>query len=78
MCSSDLADSLITIIDALPEGTTELACHPGLDAGVDSMYAAERPLEVQALCDPRVRDALAARGVVLATFRDVAERLEEA
>jgi len=65
------ADRLIAICEALPAGTTELACHPGLRHDAPGMYVAERALEVAALCDPRVRAALDARGIQLISFKDV-------
>jgi predicted glycoside hydrolase/deacetylase ChbG (UPF0249 family) len=63
---------LIDILGTLPEGLTELACHPGLMADVDSMYCAERAEEVQTLCDSRVRVALGTRGIALCSFREAA------
>jgi chitin disaccharide deacetylase len=61
-------ESLIAIIEGLPEGVTELGCHPGLDAGLDSSYREERLREVQTLCDPRVREVLQRAGVTLRSF----------
>jgi predicted glycoside hydrolase/deacetylase ChbG (UPF0249 family) len=60
-------ETLTSIVHALPAGVTELTCHPGLggDAGP---YDAERSVEVQALCDPRVRAAVAGAGVTLRSF----------
>ncbi len=64
-------ERLLEIIAGLPEGTTELMCHP---ARVDdelrgsSGYAEPREAEKAALCDPRVRRALDACGVRLASF----------
>lgn len=63
-------DALIRLIETLPDGITEFGCHPGLGRDVDSMYRDERELEVATLCDPRVREALDANGVVLVSFRD--------
>ncbi len=63
-------DSLLRILAELPAGFTELACHPGLRVDFDTMYRQERAHEVSVLCDPRVRDAIEARGIRLATFRD--------
>ena len=65
------AENLLAIIDSLPEGSSELMCHPGhpdeeLLAG--SSYAAEREGEIRALCDPRVRLRLEERGVALIPF----------
>jgi chitin disaccharide deacetylase len=62
---------LLDLIAGLPPGVTELACHPGEADDLDTMYRAERVLEVRALCDPRVREALDAAQVALLSFRDV-------
>ncbi len=51
-------DRLLEILSSLPGGTTELGCHPGLGADVESDYAEERSLEVEALCDPRARQLI--------------------
>ena len=59
---------LLGVLAALPPGATELACHPGEAGAVDSMYRDERAEEVTTLCDPRVREALAAAGVELRSF----------
>ncbi len=59
-------EHLIELVEALGEGTTELACHPG--EGGPGCYNQERRLEVAALCDPRVRLAIARSGVVLCSF----------
>jgi len=64
------AAALIAIVERLAPGTTELGCHPGLDAELDSDYRLERLAEVEALCDPRVRAALARERVRLRGFSD--------
>jgi predicted glycoside hydrolase/deacetylase ChbG (UPF0249 family) len=56
------------------DGLCELVCHPGLgqselEAALGTGYRWEA--ETRALTDPGVRDALAARGVRLATFREL-------
>jgi predicted glycoside hydrolase/deacetylase ChbG (UPF0249 family) len=61
-------DALIALIMRLPEGVTELGCHPGLDAELDSSYRLERLKEVETLCDSRVRAALGERRIVLRGF----------
>jgi chitin disaccharide deacetylase len=61
-------DRLVAIIAGLPAGTTELACHPGLDGGLAGMYRLERSEEVRALCDARVRTALVRCNVGLSRF----------
>ena len=69
-------DGLLRLLDSeLGPGVTELTCHAGyVDEGLVSSYAREREAEVRTLCDPRVRAALAERGIHLAGFRDLAER----
>jgi chitin disaccharide deacetylase len=68
------ASSLIALIRALPPGWTELGCHPGIGVAGESSYGHERELELQALCDPSVRDALREQGVALRSFAEVPRR----
>ena len=63
-------EHLVEILRALPDGTTELGCHPGLRHDAPGMYVAEREQEVSVLCDPRVRAAIAAEGIELISFRE--------
>jgi predicted glycoside hydrolase/deacetylase ChbG (UPF0249 family) len=65
-------EHLLEIIAGLPPGVTELGCHPGLGHDTGSVYETERELEVEILCDPRVRDALARERVQLVSFADIA------
>jgi predicted glycoside hydrolase/deacetylase ChbG (UPF0249 family) len=46
----------------------EIACHPGYDDGLRTMYRTERAMEVAALCDPHVRRAVDESGVALIHF----------
>jgi predicted glycoside hydrolase/deacetylase ChbG (UPF0249 family) len=62
--------ALIDTIESLPRGVTELACHPALAVDFESTYADERIAEVEALCDPAVRAALADAGIALRSFAD--------
>ena len=64
-------ESLVRIIEMLPAGITELACHPGDASGLDSMYGAERTVELRTLCDPRVREAVERAGIRLASFAEL-------
>lgn len=58
---------------AASSGTAvELACHPGWDADLETMYVAERRVEVEVLCTAGLREAIAARGFELARFADLA------
>jgi predicted glycoside hydrolase/deacetylase ChbG (UPF0249 family) len=61
-------DHLIELIESLPGGWTEIGCHPGIGVGEESSYAAEREVEVGALCDPAVRQAIERGGVQLRSF----------
>jgi predicted glycoside hydrolase/deacetylase ChbG (UPF0249 family) len=65
------AESLITLLAALPGGLTELGCHPGDGCDLDSMYRNERAREVKTLCDPRVRAALVAQDIELRSFHGI-------
>jgi chitin disaccharide deacetylase len=64
-------DGLLRIVDAdVQDGVTELGCHPGyVDPDFSSGYAIERAIELQTLCDPALRPALAERQIHLVTFR---------
>ena len=65
------ADALARIVRATRAGMTELACHPGYDDGLETMYRDERAMEVAALCDQRVRRAVEESGVRLVNFGEV-------
>jgi chitin disaccharide deacetylase len=65
-------DALSLIVSSLAPGTTEVACHPGLDDQSGSVYARERDVEIVALCHPAVRAAIEAGGIALRSFRDLA------
>lgn len=59
--------ALIAILEKLEAGVTELACHPGFP-DMEMVYADERRIEVETLCDPRVRMTLAAQGIELLAY----------
>lgn len=71
-------ESLLTLLDrerdaaATSPAALELACHPGWDDDLETMYVAERRIEVDVLCSPGLREAIAARGFTLARFTDLA------
>lgn len=62
--------ALSAILEHLPEGWTELGCHPA-EGPVDDVYGPERAKELEALCDPRIRDVLDSHGIELRTFDDL-------
>jgi len=64
---------LLAAIEALPDGTTELMCHPGeTPSEVRSGYSTQREVELRTLLSPEARAALERAGVVLADFRALA------
>jgi predicted glycoside hydrolase/deacetylase ChbG (UPF0249 family) len=64
------AQRLVRLVAQLPPGATELCCHPAAAPEPSSGYGAERVRELAALCDARVRAAVAQAGVRLCTFRE--------
>jgi predicted glycoside hydrolase/deacetylase ChbG (UPF0249 family) len=68
---------LIEILEGLPAGATELACHPGDGVGPAVPYNHERTRELEALCDPRVREAVVTLGIELSTFERPRRSREE-
>jgi len=62
------------IIDTLPEGVTEIMCHPGLpdeQLAAVSGYNRQRAAELAALTDPGLREHLRAAGVELTSFSEL-------
>jgi predicted glycoside hydrolase/deacetylase ChbG (UPF0249 family) len=66
-------DAFLRMLDELAPGWTEFGCHPGADEGLDSVYRQERMQELAVLCDPRVREAIASRGIKLRSFAQLRE-----
>ena len=62
---------LTALLDALPEGITELGCHPAIGLDVQSVYLTDREQEVAVLCDDRIREAIEQRDIELVSFRDL-------
>jgi predicted glycoside hydrolase/deacetylase ChbG (UPF0249 family) len=62
----------------LPDAATELSCHPAAELDFRSSYGPERIRELETLCDPRVRDAVAAGGFLLESFGGHQRRLARA
>ncbi len=62
------AEKLSAILREIPEGTTELCCHPGDGSGLNTMYASERALELKSLCDPSIRQEIQSLGITLVSF----------
>ena len=64
-------EALIREIERLQPGVTEIGCHPATHADHDSAYGAERIQELETLCDPRIRTAIARCGVSLRSFAEL-------
>ncbi|GBC76841.1 Carbohydrate deacetylase [bacterium HR08] len=69
---------LLAMVKRLPEGVSELMCHPGC---VDEALRAARTRlrscreeELRALTSPAVRDEIRRRGVCLVTYEEAAQR----
>lgn len=69
------AASLVSLIRALPEGSTEFMCHPGRCTeelrAQRTRLKESREQELRALTSPEVRAALIESGVELATYREL-------
>lgn len=65
------AEALAVLLGTIDAGITELCCHPGKGAIPGSTYDAERELELAALCDPGVREAVEREGIFLQTFAGI-------
>ena len=68
---------LIALIRALPEGSTELMCHPGRCTGElrsrDTRLKESREVELEALTAPETRRALEQAGIELLNYRTLDE-----
>jgi predicted glycoside hydrolase/deacetylase ChbG (UPF0249 family) len=67
-------ERLREIVSQLPNGTTEMMCHPGYsddELRRESGYADERERELRVLCDPGARAAVEAAGVRLVQFGEL-------
>jgi predicted glycoside hydrolase/deacetylase ChbG (UPF0249 family) len=62
-------EALKKILEDLPPGCTELACHPGYGEGLNTMYQNERELELKVLCDSRIQSHIKKLGIKLCSFR---------
>lgn len=63
--------ALERILSDLPEGVTELGCHPGHLEGLDSAYQVERKTEILTLCDPVMAASLRTLNIKLCSFADL-------
>jgi predicted glycoside hydrolase/deacetylase ChbG (UPF0249 family) len=66
--------NLSEIISAIPDGVSEMMCHPGYaerELMESSTYAAKRELELQVLISPEIRKMLELQQVQLANFSEL-------
>jgi predicted glycoside hydrolase/deacetylase ChbG (UPF0249 family) len=69
--------ALLALLSRLTPGSYEIGCHPGETVGAVPeqphwRYAWDQ--ELRALCSPRVRGLVSARGIVLSSYAQIAER----
>ena len=64
-------EALSGILASLPQGVTELGCHPGFGHSLNTSYRLEREVELSTLCDPRVTECIATEMITLCSFSDV-------
>jgi chitin disaccharide deacetylase len=64
-------DALLRLLTSLPEGVTELGCHPAVEPVEGSSYSSERPVELGVLCDSRVRAAVRSEDIELVSFGEL-------
>jgi len=69
-------DKLLRLLESLPEGISELMCHPGYNdpALASSTYRRERELELGLLTHPAVRERLVELGIQLVAFGALCSR----
>ena len=71
-------ERLVRILEELPDGVTELMCHPAVvdDALREgSRYAEEREAEREILCDPAIRQLVRSRRIRLVGFEALSARM---
>jgi predicted glycoside hydrolase/deacetylase ChbG (UPF0249 family) len=64
-------ERLLEILETLPEGDSELGCHPGYADGLRSRYVEERETELATLTDPAVRARLDELGIALIGWHEL-------
>ena len=64
-------EGLKRIIAGLPDGITELACHPGLMDDIETMYRTERELEVNTLSNVEIQETIFNANIELCSFEGI-------
>ena len=65
----DKRKQLIRILQRLPDGKSELICHPGFSGDSDKRDAKKREQELEALCDIKIKEILNMRKIKLTSWR---------
>ena len=67
--------SLLALLDALPQGTWELVCHPGYADGdlraTGTRLVGSREVELEALSSAETRERIQSRGIELISYADL-------
>ena len=67
-------EELVAILQEVPEGTSEIMCHPGhVDQAFaqESVYNFQRERELTILTDPSIKETIQSNGIELITFADL-------
>ena len=66
------AQSLLDLLHNLPDGVSELMCHPGyVTPDLESSYSFQREMELKALTDPRIKAFIEKEGIQLINFSQI-------
>lgn len=68
------SETLLRLIDHLPEGSSEIMCHPGYvddEFARESVYNFQRARELEILTDPSIKEAIESNGIKLITFAEL-------
>jgi predicted glycoside hydrolase/deacetylase ChbG (UPF0249 family) len=66
--------ALTRLLETLPPGCTELACHPAAHGDLTTMYADQRMQERDTLCSDEVRQCVRRLRIELCSFHDFRNR----
>jgi len=64
-------ENLLNILNSLPDGTSEIMCHPGYvndDFVSESVYNRQRERELKIVTEPAIKKAIQANGIELINF----------
>ncbi len=64
-------EALSEVISSIQDDITEMACHPGFLDDMQTMYKTERQIEVQTLCDQRIREVIKRTRIHLCSFEHI-------